>query len=815
MLRNYFVIAWRNLRKNKLHSGLNIIGLTIGISACTVIYLLVSYELSFNRQIVDQEKIYRVYSHFSGAFEGTNRGVTTGVQSMIRNEFTGLEFAVRINTYSGTVTVPGENPTKEFKSEKQIALIDPEYFSMINSYDWLVGSPDISLGKPNQVVLSKDQATKYFGNLSVEEFVGKELHYNDSLVLIVSGIVNPPAFRTDFEFTDFISHSTIENSFLKKGNFEPDNWGSTNSCNQIFIRLKNAGNLTITEQQLKAVDARYKEENKEMDWFLDYKLQPLADLHFNATLGIFDNSRATAHKSTLTTLTIITVLLLIIAAINFINMETALAVRRAKEVGVRKVLGSTRWQLIQHFLGQSLLITSIAVILSVPLAELSIIFFKEFIPVGVSLQLDKPSTILFLIGTLLVVGIMAGMYPAFVLSSFLPALALKNQAYTNSASTRSAYLRKALIVFQFGFAQVLIIGTLVILSQIDFMLTKDLGFKKDAIVNIQVPWTEKEEKRFAFKHELEQLKEVEQVSFCGGTPASSGFSSNFLTYKGGKEEITTLVFRKFGDENYIPLYGIQLLAGRNLEPSDTMREFIVNETYLKEIGLRPEEAIGEFIWENDKPYPIVGVVKDFHTLSLNAEYKPVYMACENNFFYSFAVKLPFNDQDQKQSIKSSIEKIESTWKKVYPDHPFDYQFVDETIRNFYKTEQRTSKLAGTAMTIAIIICCLGLFGLASFTAIQRTKEIGIRKVLGATVNNIVILLSSDFLKLVAIAFLFAAPVAYYMSSQFLDKYAFKIDISWQLFAGAAIVSVVLAFVTISYQSIKAALINPADSLKNE
>jgi putative ABC transport system permease protein len=817
MLRNYFTIPWRSLTKNKLHTIINVFGLTVGVSSCLVIFLIVSFELSYNRQIPDADRIYRVYSHFRGAFEGTNSGVNTGAQVMVKEQFTGLEKSVAFHTYQGKTTVIENQNKKDFENQGDVAIVSPDYFDLIQGYEWIEGSAITSLTNPKQVVLTTEKAKIYFGTDDFAKIIGKEIRYNDSLVLSVSGIIKPPPYRSDFTFNQFISFPTIDQTFLKK-NIKSDNWDNTSGSSQLFVKVSETSDRSALENQFKKMGVLYKENNKG-DPFVEsitlaYELQPLAELHFNSDLRIFQGSRDPAHKGTLTTLTIVASLLLLIAAINFINLETAQAVKRAKEVGVRKVLGSSRMQLIAHFLVQSMILTLLAVLLSLPLTELGLIFFKDFVPAGVSLNLTNPTIALFLIAIIFIVGVLSGMYPAFVLSSFLPALALKNQAYINSTNTRSAYLRKSLIVFQFGVAQLLIIGTMVIISQINFMLDKDLGFKKDAIIHFTTPWQDKESKRLVLKGELEQLPEAAEISMCAWAPSDNGYSSNVLIYKTGKEEIKTNVFRKYGDEKYIPLYDIKIIAGRNLLPADSMREIVVNEAYLRELNLTPNEALGKEIWEGERVYPIVGVVKDFHISSLRAGYLPVSMANDIHSLYSFSIKLPTKGKDAK-NFQESIAKIEMVWKKVYPDAKFEYKFVDDITRNFYEAEQKMSKLASTAMTIAIIICCLGLFGLASYTSIQRTKEIGIRKVLGATVNNIVLLLSTDFLKLVIIAFIVAAPLAYFGAEKFLTGYAFHTNIGWPLFALAGAASVALAFVTVSYQAIKAALTNPVESLRSE
>lgn len=812
MIRTNLLMAWRSLTHNKLHSFINVSGLTIGISTCLLIFLLVHYEWSFNRNIPDKDKIYRIYSSFSGVFEGTNRGVTSGAQAYVSTEFTGIATSVKLNNFTATVSVPSSTTNSSFPDQSSIALTDANYFTMFPDYNWLSGNPKESLNKAFQVVLTEKQANKYFPNTQISELIGKELHYNDSLVVTIVGIVQPPSYKTDFTFTDFISFPTIENSFLKQTS-PANNWDNTNSSCQLFIKATTQSTESINDQ-LNKVNVIHNSNNPEEDWNVSYKLQPLDDIHFNSTLGIFDTSRVPAHKSTLLSLAIVAALILLMAIINFVNLETAQAVNRAKEVGVRKVLGSSRRQLIAQFLLQSIIISSFAVLLSLPVVELSLTFFSDFVPPEVSLQLTNPTTSLFIISAILTVGIMAGIYPAFVLSSLLPARALKNQINGIYVNSRSAFMRKSLIIFQFGIAQALVIGTIVIISQIKFMLTSDLGFKQDAIINIDAPWTSTLERRLSFKNELQKLKEVEALSFCNGLPASTSFMSNNLIYKNGKEDLKRNVFRKFGDEHYLSVFDITLLAGRNLLPADSMREILINETYAKEIGLTPQEAIGQVVWDENKAYPIVGVVKDFAISGLSENYQPVYMACENNHFFSYSIRL-MNNQDNGASLHEGLAKIEDAWNTFFPEKEFEYQFFEETIRNFYVTEQKMSKLATTAMIIALIICCMGLYGLSSFTSIQRTKEIGIRKVLGASVQGIVYLLTKEFVLLVILAFFLAIPFAYYATQLFLDQYAFKTSVSILLYLGVVLGAGLLAFLTVSIHTIQAAKSNPSQSLKSE
>ena len=611
--------------------------------------------------------------------------------------------------------------------------------------------------------------------------------------------------------TDFISFATIEASWLKE-NHSADDWANTNSSSQFFIKTNEGVTAQEITEQLPPMSKIYKEHS---GWDADNKfnVQPLSDLHYDASTEIFDFSRSPAHKPTLTALSIIAVLLLIIGAINFINLETAQAVRRAKEVGVRKVMGSDRPKLIMQFIFESTLITFLGLVLALPIAEAGLLYFKEFVPEGVELNVIEALPFLSLV--LLFVGILAGAYPAFVLSSFLPALALKNLAYANSSQSRSAFLRKALIVTQFTFAQVLIIGTIVVSWQIKFMLNKDLGFKKDEVIYFNAPWWEKREKVALLKNEMERLTEVKQLSMSGALPSANGWSSSTLKYKNSNSENTINAFRKSGDPDYIGFYNIELIAGRNVYESDTVKELVINETLVKRLGFdSPGKALGEIVEYGDAKIPIVGVVKDFHIQSMHKAIEPVMMGCENKRFNCFNIRLNTSGKTGEE-VKANITQLENSWKKIYPDAPFSYTFLDDTIASFYKSEQRIAKLINTATMLAIFISCLGLFGLASHSTTQRTKEIGIRKVLGATVKQITLLLSRDFILFVIIAFIIAIPIAIWGANQWLNGFAYKIELTAWMFIATAIASVVIAFVTISFQTIKAANGNPVDGLRSE
>lgn len=809
MVKNFLTIAWRSLLRNKLHSFINITGLAIGVSACMVIYLIVDFELSFNKQHEGYDRIYRVHSSFQGVFSGLNRGVPTATGPTIRDEFKGVEATTSFHVFNSKVQLPSGNEKKDLERQNRIILAEPEFFSVFKSYEWVAGSPQ-SLVEPFQVVLTQSRAKTYFGSDDPSVVIGKEIIYRDSLNTTVAGIVKDLPFNTDIDMTDFISYSTIESSWLKK-NFHLNDWQSVSSGSQLFVLLDETSNKDQFTEQFSILRERYKEKSS---WDVEntFNAQPLSDLHYNSETGIFDYSRSPAHLPTLTILIVVAALLLIIGAINFINLETAQAVRRAKEVGIRKTLGSSRTALVSQFLCQSFIITLFAIIIALPLTELALKVFSDFVPAGVTLSFRQVFP--FLIAIVFIIGVLAGMYPAFILSSFLPALALKNQVHVTSGTSRSAFLRKTLIVFQFSIAQALIIFTLAVGWQINYMLNKDIGFKKDAVVYLYTPWHEKASKIEVFKNELAQLTEVTDMCLSDSPPSENGWSSSTIEYKPGKEEVVKVnAFRKFGDPDYLSFYDMKLLAGRTIRPTDSLREFVINKTLMSQLGFnQPEEALGQFIQYNKHDYPIVGVVEDFHIQSLHNKVEPVIIGNDVDFN---CLNIRLATANGSDDFKAGLAKIEAAWKKVYPNEKFDYEFLDETLKNFYQSEQRVARLVKTAMVMAIFISCLGLFGLASFTTTQRMKEISIRKVLGSSVSGIVVLLSKDFIFLILIAFVLASPIGWYFTDRWLKDFAYHMDLNAWLFILTVLAGVAIAFITVGYQTLRAANSNPVNSLRNE
>ena len=814
MILKDLTFALRNLRRNKLLAAINVLGLSIGISSCLVIFLIVNYEMSFDRFQPDRDRIFRLYSSFSGLSAGSNSGVPTAFSVAMREQFTGIEALTNFHTFNAEVQIPDANGhRKNLGAYARIIIADPEYFAVFDYHQWVAGNPKEALSEPFKVVISESRARTYFGDIDPRAAIGKAIHYQDSLVVTVSGVVRDVQQRTDFDFTEYISYSTIKSSWLKQ-HIQLDNWQNTSSSCQLFLKLSPGTLKTKIEAQLPKLAAAYKEHNKEHNddpsWSIEPRLQPLADVHFNSQLRIFNHSRSVVERSTLQLLLAVAGLILLVAASNFINLETAQGARRAKEVGVRKLLGSSRAKLVRRFLSENFILCMLATWLSLVLAEFSFQYFSDFMPEGFEYDFTDPLIVLFLISSVLVLTLLAGLYPAFVLSSYRPALALKNLTHSNRTASRSAFIRKGLTIFQFSFSQILIVGTIVIVGQVQFMLDKDLGFNPDAVVYVYLPHGVQAERQMALKNELQQHPGIEAITFHGDPPLTGGYASGIMSFHNGKDVTTHSVHMKHGDTSYLHVYGIELLAGRNLLPVDSAHELLINESFMRELGFdEPWQVIGKTI---DGVAPIVGVVRDFHGQPLRAEIKPTtisYRAGRN-----LGIKL-ITPNNKVTDLAGSVAKIETSWKKIFPDEQFNYFFVDDRIQQYYENEKRIGTLAGISTGIAIVISCLGLFGLSSFTVIQRTKEIGIRKVLGATVNNILYLLSNNFLRLVVIAFVLSVPAAYYITDLWLKKFAYKFDLNVWIFVASGAGSVLIALITISFHTVKAATADPVSSLRYE
>ncbi|HRI21064.1 MAG TPA: FtsX-like permease family protein, partial [Panacibacter sp.] len=538
-------------------------------------------------------------------------------------------------------------------------------------------------------------------------------------------------------------------------------------------------------------------------------LQPLSDIHFNLHYGNFGDH--STSKPILWTLAFIGVLIIVMASINFVNLSTAQAVGRSKEVGIRKVLGSKRSQLIGQVMGETFLIVLFSALIAVGIAKLAMPYLSHVASVPENISLLTVNSLIFLICVLIVVTLLSGVYPALIVSGLKPVLALKSKI--TSASVGGLSLRRVLVVTQFTISQILIVGTIVAVSQMNFVRNADLGFDKESVLILPSSTSNDNLSRMRpLKQELLQDPNIVSVSFVSDEASSdNNWASNFAFDHKKDEDFP--VFHKFGDEDYLKTFGVKLIAGRFYDASDTMREIVVNETLVKKLGIAdPEKIIGKNLRIGSGSWlPVVGVVKDFKTNSLKEDVKPLTITSSQKFYYSIAVKL------RTQNLAQTTAQIQKLWEKTYPEYAFSSHFTDETIENFYRQETQLSLLYKIFAGIAIFISCLGLYGLVSFMAAQKTKEVGIRKVLGAGVGNIVVMFSKEFTILISIAFLIAAPVAWYYMNNWLQNFdgGSRISIGFGVFALAIITSLVIAWITVGYKAVKAALVNPVKSLRSE
>jgi putative ABC transport system permease protein len=810
MFKNFLLSAFRNCWRNKIFSLINIAGLAIGISASLVIYLIVHYQFSFDHFEKNNDRIYRTVSimHFPGQ-EFKLPGVPMPMANAIERDISAVEIAAPIRLFGGDPTVSIKRSTSAtpvlFKSEAAVIFTNEGYFKLF-TYHWLSGNPT-SLREPFCVVLTESRAKKYFPGENPANLIGRTLTYDDSIPATIKGVVSDLDEITEFGFKEFISLNTIPHSGLKES-YAWDSWFQVNSASQLMIQLNKGADPKKVRDQIQALRTKYEKDNYLKT---SYVLQPLAAIHFDAEYGNFDGYLA--NKSTLYGLLVVAVFLLLLGCINFINLTTAQGAQRAKEIGIRKTLGSSKKQLILQLLSETFLLTLIATVLSIALVPFFLKAFAQYIPEGVVFGgILAPAILIFIVLLIISVGFFSGFYPALLLTRLNPVLVLKNQT-SSSPNTRKAIIRKSLTVFQFMIAQFFIIATLVVGKQIHFLLSKDMGFKKEAILTVNLPSEIKQaDKRAIMLQKVGAIAEVHQAVLGGSPPASNGISFGTMTVDNGKRKVETSVEFKYGDSGYFDLYKMKLLAGKWPQPSDSIREYLINATYAKFLGFKlPTEAVGRFI--NDTK-PIVGVLADFHTHSLHEEIKPLTYAAAKSEYYTLHISLkPQSPGDL--SWKNAISKIEKAWKEIYPKDDFAYEFFDESIAKFYKTEQDTATLLTWATILTIFISCLGLLGLAVYTTNQRTKEIGIRKVLGASIHQIVFLLSRDFMILIGLAFLLTAPAGWWVMRTWLQDFAYRTTLDWWVFASGGLLMIGFALIVLSLRTIRSASANPVTSLRAE
>ncbi|MFB9844330.1 ABC transporter permease [Mucilaginibacter ginsenosidivorans] len=808
MLKNYFKIAWRNIVRHKGYAAINVSGLTVGIAACLLIFVIIQFETSFETFRPNYKNIYHVVTQQKRE-EGFayNPGVPIPSTEALRLDFPQAKVAAINTAYGSQITVlrggtAGDAGDKKFTENMGVMFMEPQFFDIFKA-DWLAGNPSV-LAQPEMAVIDKSSAEKYFGDW--KNAVGKLLKMDNLINLKVAGVIEDAKPNSDLPLKILISFLTVkkypDNYYFQSG------WHSISSNHQVFMELPASESVVRINAQLAGFVKKHSGDKGKVGT-IEF-LQPLADMHFDTRFGNTLGDHMTTRAS-LRTMSFIAVLIIIMASINFINLSTAQSVGRSKEVGIRKVLGSSRKQLIAQVMGETAIIVVGAVILSVIAAKLALPYLKNVANVPDSISLLSIGSILFLAIVAITVILLAGIYPALVVSGFKPVLALKNKI--TAASIGGIPLRKSLVVGQFAISQFLIIGTMITIKQMNFVNEANLGFNKEAVLIIP-GYTDSISlgKMESYKQRLLQNPAVRSASFVSDAPSSdNNWGTNFYFDNSTKENgITT--FLKVGDADYFKTFGLHFAAGKGFEQSDTARQVVVNETFVAKLNIKPQDAVGKTVRLGGNKSPwlrIAGVVKDFKTNSLREAVKPIVISPAKKFESEVAIKI------QTKNLVQTVAGLQKQWESTYPEYAYNGYFLDENIAHFYNQENQMALIYKIFAGIAIFISCLGLYGLVSFMVVQRTKEVGVRKVLGASISSIVYLFSKEFMILIALSFVIAVPVAWYMMTGWLQNFVYRIHISADVFFAAVLASLLLAWLTVGYKAVKAALVNPVKSLRSE
>lgn len=794
MLKNHLKIAIRTLLRHKNYTLINVVGLSLGLTGGLLIFVFVKFNLSVDGYHKNFDNIYRVVSdlQFSKDHLEHGNGSPYPMVKAIQNDIPEVQKASFIaKNMSYTVGIPkSTTQIDRYLKKTGIAYTDKNWFDIFD-YQWIAGNP-LVMNEHNTVVLTKKLAKKYFGD---ENPMGKTVQVNNKFTLKVAGVLNDYPENTDNKMDMFISMESFK-TIEPKQNIE--DWGWIDSNKEVFVLLKN--NVASADFDRKMIAFSKKYHGADANVF-KHHLQHLSDIHFNPLY------RGIIRIETIWVLVIIGVFLVITACINFVNLATAQALKRNKEVGIRKLLGSKRSHLFWQFIAEVTLIVGSSLVLAIALTQQFSPVLSDWTHTNLTLIIDY-QLVSFLVLLFALVILLSGFYPAFVLSGFNVTKALKGN--NTNQQIAGFPIRRSLVVVQFTLSQLLIIGTFVVFQQMDFFKNSDLGFNKDTLLIIPV-FGERHNQTDVLLNKLRQDPDVKNISFCFRPPADNSGYGGSIRYAGRDWEGFP-ARSKLADTNFLETFGIKLIAGRNIVANDSIREFLINEELVARLGIKDaNEVIGKEIevGEFGIKAPIVGVVRSFHQRSFHEKIEPLVIGMQKNSFQFAGIKL------SGQVTSDKIDKIKAIWQSVYPENVFEFSFLDERIAKFYEQETMISKLLNVFALLVIFIGCLGLYGLVAFMAETKTKEIGIRKVLGASVPQILWLFGKEFAKLVIIAFLIASPVAWLSANQWLQNFAYRININLDIFVVSFFVTLLFATITVSYQATKSALMNPVKSLRTE
>lgn len=822
MFKNYLLTAWRNLTKNKTFSLINIAGLAIGMAACLLILQYVNFELSYDQFNKNAKDLYRITNDRFQNGKLIQHGTITysAVSKAMKDDYPEVLAYTRIEPWGNNIIT--YNNTKF--GDQQITAVDNSFLSMF-SYPFLAGDSRTALQEPYSVVLTQKAADRYFGNARSEysNLVGKSIIIGrDSMPYKVTGIFKAIPENSHLQFDILASYLTM---YSGKYPYKQAEYSFTESNFWHYIQLRPGTDYKALQSKFDGFSQKHFQGNKISGSVEKFFLQPLANTHLYSDFEYEIGS--TGSATVVWGLLIIALFIIVIAWVNYINLSTARSAERAKEVGVRKVTGATKGQLIRQFLTESLLINVVALLLAVLLVYLLQLPFNKLIGHDLSLSflLQKSLggySITIGLFTLILGGVfISGFYPAFVLSSFRPILVLKGKF---SASKKGVVLRKGLVVGQFAITVALIIGAFVVYRQIRYMNQQELGMNINQILIVKPPMLMDFDSSFivretSFKEEVKKIAGIKGVATANRV-AGNEMGRDFDVHRADDNSGNHYTVRNMGaDYDFVDVYGIKLLAGRNFTPLDFNAKFelvhnmLINATAVTLLGFSSaQDAIGKQIVTGDKKWDVIGVINDYHQKSLHYALEPITLIPTFGNYNPISIKV---NSAGSTNLASVIAQVKTKYAQFFPDNLFDYYFLDETYNQQYKTDQLFGKAFSIFSGFAVFIACLGLLGLSLFATTQRTKEIGVRKVLGASVSNIVLLLSRDFIGLVLIAFVIASPLAWFIMHQWLQDFAYRISISWWVFALAGLLAVMIAMVTISFQAIKAAMTNPAKSLRSE
>lgn len=795
MIKNYFKIAWRTLLRYKAYTGINIFGLTLSITAAILIFTLVTYQFSFESFNHNKDRIYRIVTDVSADANLEHLPcVPQPLGKAFRNDFSFAEQTARVVFYRRVLlSLPQEKESKKFQEDDGIAFAEPCFFRIFD-FPLVKGDPNTALTNPHSALITQSIAKKYFGNTDA---MGKTLRVNNDIDFTITGILKDLPPNTDRRQNIYLSYDNLKDwnpSFASDSS-----WPNLYSGSMCFVLLnKGVSPATVDKAFPGFVNKYYKGEDAKANTF---RLQPLSDIHINAEYdGRID-------PKYLYTILLIGIFLLATACMNFINMATAQALNRSKEVGIRKVLGSLRNQLFWQFIAETAIITLIAGVIAWFAAILLLPSLNALTTSHMTLNLlSTGRTIAFCGIVFLVVIFAAGSYPGLILARFQPVLALKSKL--SQAHIGGFPLRRILVTSQFAISQLLIVGMIIIAWQMHYSNNLDMGFDKEAIVTVPVPTTDPA-RMHTFRDQLRTIPGVENLTFCYQPPASRHNQTTDVTYDNRPNTERWEINVKNADDHYLSTFGLHLVAGRNLYPSDTIREFLVNETFVKKLGLSPHDVLGKPIKAYGVTAPIVGVVKDFHEYSLKSEIEPLCICSETGRYEACSIKV------NPHELHETLARIQNAWNGSYPDYLYSYTFLDDRIAEFYLMDNILLTLVEVFAGIAILISCLGLYGLVSFMALRKTKEIGIRKVLGAGIGQICWMFGKEFLRLLLIAFVIAAPLATMATNYWLRDFKYAIHPGPGLFLVGLLFSCLIAVIAVGYRSLKAAVANPINSLRSE